>query len=352
MLRGILLAALIAVPAVLAAQGAAPARPGWIDTLPELPGRLYALGTADLGGNEGDAITRASGRARLEVVARLQATVKGETSVVTKLAQTQRSGTAATAAEERQVRDVVSVGAKAEDLPGLVVERTHTDRAARTVYALAYLDLAQAAATLSSRLDQARTNRVRVGEEMSRRARWQLRRVKADLDGIEASLALLAPAGVGSDFRPALQSERTAVDTRLQLLDSAALPPLDLAKTAMALRTNVDLPPGIDAYLESQIRECGLIQRNLNPDLILDLNFSGGAKGCEFIYADLDIFQGTTYRIDATLTILERSGTAVTRPVPLQVEQSGSPEGMVNEFRRLFERRLPKLVAEVQAELQ
>jgi hypothetical protein len=352
MLRGILLATLIGVPGTLAAQGAVPARPDWIDTLPDLPGRLYALGTSDLAGREGEAIARASDRARLEVVARLQATVRGETSVTTRTAETQRGGAPAAGAGERQVRDVVSVGAKAEDLPGLVVERTHTDRSARTVYALAYLDLAQARTTLGARLDRAREGRLRMGEELSRRARWRLRRIKGDLDGIEASLGLLAGTGVGQDLRPPLQSEQSAVEARLQQLEGAVLPPLDLAKTTIALRTNVDLPPGIGSYLEAQIRECGLLLRNQNPDLILDLTFSGGGQSAEFIFADLDIYQGTTYRIDAALTILEGGGAAITRPVPLQVEQTESPEGMVNQFRRLFERRLPKLVAEVQAELQ
>jgi hypothetical protein len=350
MLRGILSAMLLAVPYGHAAQ-AEPARPAWIDTLPEAPGRIYALGTADLRGNEGEAITRASDRARLEVVARLRATVQGQTSVVTRTSELQQAGAKASAGE-RQVRDEVSVGAKAEDLPGLVVERTHVDPPARTAYALAYLDLAQARSTIADRLDQARETRLRFGAELSRKARWRLRKIQGDLNGIETSINLLAATGVGQDLRPRLQSERTAVEGRLKVLENQALPPLDLAKTAMALRTNVDLPMGIESYLAAQVSECGLLQRNLNPDLILDLTFSGGAKGPEFIFVELDIYEGAIYRIEARMTILEAGGTAITKAVPLQLAQSGSPEGLVNQFRRLFERRLPKLVAEAQAELQ
>ncbi len=121
-MRGLLLAALVVLPAGLEAQTAAPARPAWIATLPDQAGRLYALGTAQLAGSESDAINRASDRARLEVVTRLRATVRGRTSVTTRTSETRQAG-AASGAGERQVRDEMSVGAEAEDLPGLVVER-------------------------------------------------------------------------------------------------------------------------------------------------------------------------------------------------------------------------------------
>jgi hypothetical protein len=364
MLRRLLLAVLVMVPAGLEAQGAPPAagtpaarvpaavRPGWIAELPEVPGRLYALGTAQLGGNEGEAITRASDRARLEVVTRLRATVQGRTSVTTRTSEVQRAGAQAAGGGERQVRDEVSVGARAEDLPGLVVERTHSDPAARTVYALAYLDLVLARNALAGRLEQARASRIRVGEELSRKARWRLRKIQEDLNRVDESISLLAVTGAGSDLRPALQAERTALDKSLQRFEGKVLPPLELAKTTMGLRANVALPPGLQAYLEAQIVDCGLMCRNLDPDLILELTFSGGAQGGEFIYVDVDPYSGVTYHTDAQMTIREGGGIALTRPVPLQVIQSGSPEGMVTQFRRLFERRMPKLVAEAQAELQ
>jgi hypothetical protein len=347
---------LLAIPGGHAAQGAAPAipaeRPGWIEALPDVPGRLYALGTAELRGNEGEAIARASDRARLEVVTRLRATVKGRTSVTTRTSEVQQGGAKATGGGERQVRDEVSVGAAAEDLPGLVVERTHSDPSARTVYALAYLDLALARGGLAARMDQARSARLRVGDELSRKARWRLRKLHEELNRIDESISLLAVTGTGLDLRPALQAERSALDKGLQRLESQPLPPMDLAKTAMGLRANVDFPPGIQAYLEAQIVECGLLYRNLNPDLVLNLTFSGGSRGAEFIFVDADPYAGITYQMDARMVIQEAQGMALTRPVPLQLSQADSPEGMVNQFRLLFERRLPKLVAEVLNELQ
>jgi hypothetical protein len=358
MLRRLLLAVLVALPGGgLGAQGvrlpaAGPAKPDWIENLPEVPGRLYAMGTAELSGTEGDAIARASDRARLGVVSRLRATVKGRTSVTTRTSELQQPGGKASGAGERQVRDEVSVGAAVEDLPGLVVERTHSDPVGRTVYALAYLDLAVARGALAARLDQAKASRIRVGDELSRKARWRLRKLQDELGRIDGAITLLAFTGTGLELRPALQTERGAVDKALQRLENKDLPPMDLSRTAMGLRANVEFPPGIQAYLESQILECGLVYRNLNPDLILSFTFAGGARGPEFIYVDVAPYSGVTYQLDAKMVILEGEGLAITRPVPLQLSQSDSPEGMVNQFRRLFERRLPKLVAEVVTEVQ
>jgi len=351
MLRRLLLAVLVIVPGGSLGAQPASARPDWIETLPEGAGRLYAMGTSELGGNEGESITRASDRARLEVVTRLRATVHGRTSVTTRTSELQQ-GSARAAVGDRQVRDEVSVGARAEDLPGLVVEHTYSDRKARTVYALAYLDLALAKSGLAARLDQVRAGRVRVGGELSRKARWRLRKIQEDLNRVDESIALLAVTGVGLDLRPALEAERAALDKSLERLESRPLPPMDLAKTTMGLRANVDFPPGIQTYLEAQITDCGLIYRNLNPDLVVDLTFTGGSQGPEFIFVDANPYSGVSYRTEATMTIREGQGMALTRPVALQLSQAGSPEGMVNQFRRLFERRMPKLVAEALTELQ
>ena len=142
------------------------------------------------------------------------------------------------------------------------------------------------------------------------------------------------------------------MDKRLDQLEGAQLPALDLAKTAVALRSNIDLPPGVTAFLEAEIVECGALHRDLTPDLILDLTFSGGAKGPEFISVDMDVYDGVSYRLEAKMTILDGEGTALTRPASLLIVQPGSPEGMVNQFRRQFERRLPRLFSEVQTQFQ
>ena len=338
--------------AALSLQPAPSPRPAWVERLPEAPGRLYAMGTADLGAREGQSITRASDRARLEVVTRLRATVKGQTSVATRTAELKREGVTAVGSGERVVRDDVSVGARAEDLPGLVVEQTFTDPGARTVYALAYLDLPLARTTLASRLDRIGQTRARLGRELSRKALWKLRKLTLDLDRLDESIALLAVTGVGADLRPALQAERAAVDLRMDQLNQADLPPVDFSKTAMSIRSNVDLPLGVESYLKTQVTACGLIAREMDPDLVLDLAFTGGARGPEFIFTDMDIYSGLTYRMEARLTLTEGGGAPLTRTVPIVIVQGDSPEGMVNQFRRQIERWLPRLLGEFKAEMQ
>jgi hypothetical protein len=345
-----IMVALLVSPAQ--APSTATPRPTWVETLPEAPGRLYALGTADLGGNAGQAITRASDRARLEVVSRLRASVQGRTSVMTRTSELQGQGGKALGYGERRVQDDVSVTARAEDLPGLVVERTFADPQGGTAYALAYLDLAQAGTALASRLANLQEARARVPEELTRQARWRLRRIKGDLDRLDESITLLSLTGTGLNLRMALQQERNLLEARLSDLAKATLPPVDFSKIAMGFRSNVDLPQGIEGYLAAQIGVCGLIHRDLGPDLLLELTFTGGKGAPEFIFADLDIYQGVTYRLDAQLKLLEAGGTALGRPSSIQIIQSSSPEGMVEAFRREFERRLPKLLAAFNKELQ
>ncbi len=111
---------------------------------------------------------------------------------------------------------------------------------------------------MADRLDQAREYRLRVGDEWSRKARWRLRKVQEDLNRVDGSIALLAATGTGQDLRPGLQAERAALDKALQAFEAKPLPPLDLSRTTMGLRSNVNLPLGIQAYLEAQIGACGL----------------------------------------------------------------------------------------------
>ena len=340
--------------ALLAAQApTGSTRPDWIERPPEAPGRLYAMGSADLGYQEGQSIIRASDRARLEVVARLRTTVQGQTRVTTRTTETALPGEKAFGSGDRQVRDDLTVGTRAEDLPGLVVEQTFTDPAARTVYALAYLDLSQARATLASRLEGIRQARERVPlDPPSRKALWRLRKVTLDLDRLEETLGVLALTGVAGDLRPALQEERRQVDVRLDKLNPADLPAVDFSRMAMALHANVELPLGVEAFLKSQVNACGLVAREMNPDLVLDLAFAGGSKGPEFIFADMDLYTGITYHLEAKLTLKEGAGVPVTRSIPILIVQGDSPEGMVNQFRRQVERWLPRLLADYKAEMQ
>ena len=327
-------------------------KPAWIESLPEAPGRLYALGMADLGSSQSQAIARASDRARLAVVTRLRTTVKGQTSMVTRTSELSQGDAGVARFGDKQVRNTVNVTAQADNLPGLVVDRTYADPAGRSAYALAYLDLGQAQNALKSRLAHSHESRARVGEERSRKARWRLRKISGDLDRLEETMNLLALTGVGQDLAPALQKERVQVERQLAALDQGELPPLDCAKLAVGLRTNVDLPSGIETYLKAQIEACGFLPRDLAPELILDLSFTGGDAGPEFIFTDMNVFQGVIYHLELKMRLLEAGGEAIGRPAPIQIAQTVSPEGMVKEFRRQYERFLPKLFADFRNELQ
>jgi hypothetical protein len=341
------LAALLAGPSP---QGPAAEPPPWVQALPETPGRLYALGAADLGAKEGQALAQASDRARLAVVSRLRATVKGQTAQATRTTETLRDGQRLAGAGERQVRDEVSVTARAEDLPGLVVERTFVDLRGGTAYALAYLDLAQARAALAGRLAGIREARGRAGKEISWKTRWRLRRVLADLGRLEDALALLAPAGAGGELGPGVRDLRESLEKDLADLGKVALPAPTLAGVAVAFRCNVDLPPGVAAYLESRIAACGAVHRELDPDLALELSFAGGAQGPEFLFPDMDVYGGLSYRLEAQLGLVDPGGAPVARAVPIQLAQGRTPEGLVERFRRKFERELPRLFAQFLAQ--
>jgi hypothetical protein len=332
-------------------QAKAP-KPDWVEALPDVPGRLYALGTADLSTSESQSIKAASDRARLEVVARLRSSVKGGTSSVTRIQEFKRDGAAVSGYGERTTRDEVKVDAKVEDLPGLVVERTHVDPGGRTAYALAYLDVAQATSALTNRLHLATDARKRVGDEATRQARWRLRKVQGDLGRLEELSSILAVTGALNEFGVALEGEKQVVMQHLAKLDAADLPPVDLAKCSMSLHVNLDLPGGIQDSLESCMTSHGLRHRDAGADFLLDLSFQGGDKGPAFIFPEMAFGAGVLYRVEAQMRILDASGVPLTKVVTVSLTKTESPEGLVEQFRHEFERRLVRLMADVEAELQ
>lgn len=324
-------------------------RPVWIEQLPQEPGRVYALGTADLGLtlSEGRALAQASDRARLEVIARLRVSVKGQTSTSSRTTQV-GSGGSTYGYGDRTTRDTVQVGAQAEDLPGLTVVQTFVDTACRTAYALAVLDLGQAQASLQGRLATLESNERSLEKERSRRARWRLRKLQGDLArlGELSSLLSLEP------LQGRTHVARELVDKRLAALEAADLPPLELRKCAMALHPNVALPIALEEFLSSQITETGLKCREAGADFRLELTFSGGSKGPAFIYAEPQFVGTILYRLEATAQITDAGGVVLAKAPPISFSQEGTAEGMTTQFQRQFERRWGMLLDQLLAELQ
>jgi len=324
-------------------------RPGWIEQLPTGPGRIYALGTADLSPSspEGRALAQASDRARLEVIARLRVSVKGETSTTARTTQL-GSGGRSYGYGDRSSRDTVKVGTQAEDLPGLSVEQTYVDASSHTAYALAVLDLGLAETSLQVRLRGLENSRRNLEGERSRPARWRLRRLQGDLSRLAELASLLALEAMGDR----IQSERTMVEKRLAALEAEELPPLDLAKCAMALRPNITLPPALDAFLSSRITETGLKLRDAGADFRLELTFNGPSQGPALIFAEPQFVGTILYRIEASAQITDAGGVVLAKAPPISLCQEGSAEGLTTQFQRQFERRWGMLMDQLLGELK
>jgi len=304
-----------------------------------------------LGQSEAQSIKLAGARARLEVVARLRSSVKGGTSILTKTLEYKRDNAPSSGYGERILRDEVKVDAQAEDLPGLVVERTHLDTQARTAYALAFLDIPMAQAALTARLDAAVDARKRMGEVASRRERWHLRKIQGDLNRLDELSGLLSSAASFVHFRAGLERVRAGVAKRLSQLDAMNLPAVDLAKSSISLRVNLVLPGGILDNLESSMSALGPKYRNSGADFILELSFRSGEKGPEFLYTEMTFASGVIYRLEAEMRVLDALGTPLTKSSVLSLSQPATPGGLVEQFRRTFERKFTKLLDELQAEL-
>ncbi len=327
-------------------------KPDWVDATPDLPGRMYAVGVADLGTSEAQSLARAGDRAKVEVVARLRATVKGQTVMSTKSVVTQSTGQKASASSEKTFRDDVAVTAQAEDLPGLTVEKTFLDAPGRTAYALAYLDTAQAQQSLGARLRTLKEVRVKAERETTRKARWRLRKAMTDLDQLDGQAAMLAPIGLPEAIRDAIQTEKDATERRLSKLESLELPPLDMSKMSAAVRTNIDLPPALADWLDVQIKQAGLKRRDAGADFILELTFQGGSKGHEFIFSEPQFIGGILYRLEAKATLKDTQGVILGRVAPISLTQDDTAKGMMEEFQRIFLRRWRMLAEQLRAELE
>jgi hypothetical protein len=214
-----MLAALIFVPAlVLQAPGAV--KPMWISVLPTQPGRVYGLGVAPVADSDALAVRQASDNGRADVLSRLRANVKSDTQITTSYQQTQASGGVATGTRTQNAQIATDVQAQAADLPGLVVEETYLDRAARTSYALAYLDLTIAERELGARLDAITADLAAPRGETGTRAKLvegqALKRNHASLVQLDDLSALVS----GGGGNPALRAEvlRTRQDTERRMV--------------------------------------------------------------------------------------------------------------------------------------
>ncbi len=328
-------------------------RPRWIEAVPRSPGRLYAIGMAELGLSEGQAKARAGDRAKLEVVAQLRSTVKGQTVITQQAEETQTGDRATRTGQSRSsFAETVAITAEAEQLPGLAVEQTYVDVAGRTAYALAVLDLEPCARGLQERLKALAELRRRGEREASRRALWRLRRALDDLDRLQNQVGLLAPAGLDPAIGEAATTERERIEVRLQKLEAMKLPPLEVGQLTFAFRPNLTLPAHLEAWIEARLQESGLRLRSAGADLILELAFQGGSRGPELIFPEGQYLGTITYRIEATASLKDKGGLVLGRSAPISLAQEATAQGLVQAFQRTFLLRLSDLLDQLSRELE
>lgn len=142
--------------ALLVAAGCTQAQatplPEWVTALPDAPGRMYAVGAAQISeeGSEAKAISRAGEHAKVELLSTLRTNVNSsqESRATLKVSRTDTSNNSGF---EQQVQKKTVITASARDLPGLTIRESFIDRQNQSVYALAELDLSAATAELDRR---------------------------------------------------------------------------------------------------------------------------------------------------------------------------------------------------------
>ena len=215
-----ILLALFLAAGALRAQGAV--KPLWISALPQQAGRVYAMGLAPYAAGEAQAVTQASANARVEVLTRLRATVKGETKVRSSATVTREGGRTTGSAEQR-VGQNTDIQAQATELPGLVVEETWADGPGRTAYALAYLDVAVAERELRTRFSALKNDLFQEPEtpaEPRERMRMlnRLKGAQVELALLDDMAGLLGAGGGDAKLRAQIRAGKLSVDREMEQL--------------------------------------------------------------------------------------------------------------------------------------
>lgn len=269
-----LLALALAVPQVLAAQGAV--KPMWIQSLPSQPGRIYAMGLAVFAPSEAQALKQAQTNARTEVLLRLRASVKSQTDIKSTAAVQRQSGQAATGSSSSRVAQDNRIATSAVDLPGLVVEETWADQAGRTAYALAYLDIAVAERELRNRFGALKTDLAQENPEGGPRERLRaLQRMKKgqeELNRLDDMAGLIAAGGGDPELRSQVRAQKLAMDRQL-----------DQLRASLTFCIAGDKDMGVGADMTSIVRNAvlrqGLGWAEQGGEFTLQLRYQGDRQG-------------------------------------------------------------------------
>lgn len=252
----------------LHAQGSS--RPTWIEVIPDRLGRLYAMGLAPLGGNEGEAIRQASQNARVEVVTRLRASVKGDSQIRDASSSQRKLGGPTTAEARQSVEQNSRVSTQVMDLPGLSIAETWVDPKGRTVYALAYLDVTSSQMDMQLQLDDVR-KLIGDGPEPSNpkdraRAIQGLKRGREELKKLERWADLLSAGGGLAMVRSDIRNTQMGVQAQMDTLKRSLV--IGLARDAA-------LPSDLATILQNAAQASGLGWGGTRPDFSVKLRNLG-----------------------------------------------------------------------------
>lgn len=272
-------AALVFAACLLPAQTTTRTRPAWISVLPEQSGRVYAMGLAAFAPDEAQALRQAQSNARVEVLTRLRANVKDETSVKSHLSYTQQAGGSSTGTSSRSVSQDTLIQTQATELPGLVVAETWSDSTERTAYALAYLDVPAAERELRARFEAARRdlgNEVATPIDPRERLRklQRMKKLQTELTTLDDMAGLLSAGGGDTALRSEVRDQRLGVDRRLDTLRGSL---------TLCLVGDPGFGAGADiaALVRNAVLKQGLGWSAANGEFSLRIRYRGNRQGVD-----------------------------------------------------------------------
>lgn len=246
--------------------------PSWVHVLPQTPGRIYGVGLAMVSSSEAKAIEIASQAARFEVLARLRSTVQGNTTIQTLMATQRGTGIQTNASQSQRVSVNGKVSVEANALPGMVIEERYIDKAGRTAYILAYLDIVAAEKALREQLTALASewNRCSAEEnQLAFKTYQHFRRLHGQSINLEDTASLLGAEGNDITLREETQRIRLHISGRLSALQR---------QLTIGLRPNNNIPNDLKSVLRDGVTQAGLIWRDTDPAMVLEVDLRGSRQ--------------------------------------------------------------------------
>lgn len=248
-------------------------KPIWISVLPDRPGRVYAMGVANFTPSEAQALKQASQNARIEVLTRLRANVKGETNIQSRAAWSKDLGGSTSGSSSNRVSQDSQIKTQAAELPGLSVEETWSDPDARTAYALAYLDVTIAERELRMRFETTKKDlALETGTPSEPRERMRklqrLKKGQVELVKLDDLSALLAAGGGDAALRTDIRNQRLAIERQMDALRAALV---------FCLKGDRDFGVGADivSLVRNAVLKQGLGWAENGGEFILSIRYTG-----------------------------------------------------------------------------